>query len=126
MTREYLLRVIDKHFWVLSKNEIADQIAAVDLSLPDFVVNALQKQLFSLDDAEKIRVLHPYFSDAINTIREHIVSLDNDKLTIWGRENLFDETLLIISIYYHYSGVLLANVMADFLRLVLMKKILLT
>ena len=126
MTREYLLKVIEKHFFVLSKDEISAQIKEAKLKLPDFLVEALETQHLELDNEEKQRIFHPYFCDTIEEVRGHIVSLEQENLTIWGRERLFDETLLFISIYYHYSAVLLPNVMADFLRLILMKKILLT
>ena len=129
MTREYLLKVIEKHFWVLSKEEIAKQIAKnrVSLYLPDYLVNMLQAQDEKLDNAPEFsKQLHPLFCEACHKITEQIEEMEKGNLTILGREKLFDDCLLFISIYYHYSAVLLPNVMADFLRQVLMKKILLT
>ncbi|MBQ9034962.1 MAG: hypothetical protein IJ099_03245 [Alphaproteobacteria bacterium] len=126
MTREYLLKVIEKHFWVLSKEEIAAQIHETKTSLPPFLVEKLQAKMPELDSEEKRKIFHPYFCDVIEEIRQKIASEEHENLTILGREKLFDDCLMLISIYYHYSAVLLPNVMADFLRVVLMKKILLT
>lgn len=127
MTREYLLKVIEKHFWVLSKDEIAKQIGDAKLLLPDCFVEALQKQDPMLDDEEKRKYLHPLFYAAAEDIRASFDLLGNvNFVAVFDREKLFDRTLLVISIFYHYSAVLLPNVMADFLRDVLLKKILLT
>lgn len=126
MTREYLLKVIEKHFWVLSKDEIAKQIANANVELPDFIRDMLMIQDVELNNEEKRKIFHPYFCDAIGNVRGEISLWEQEKLTIWGCEKLFDSCLLLISIFYHYSAVLVPNVMADFLRVVLLKKILLT
>lgn len=126
MTREYLLKVIEKHFFVLSKKEIAEQIGDAKLQLPDWFVEALQKQDPMLDDEERRRYLHPLFYAAVEDVRASFDLLGNLNFLIWDREKLFDNTLLVISIFYHYPAVLLPNVMVDFLRDVLLKKILLT
>lgn len=126
MTREYLLKVIEKHFFVLSKEEIAEQIGDAKLLLPDWFVEALQKQDPMLDDEEKRKYLHPLFYTAAEDIRASFDLLGNVNFVVFDREKLFDRTLLVISIFYHYPAVLLPNVMADFLRDVLLKKILLT
>ena len=126
MTREYLLKVIEKHFWVLSKDEIAKQIANANVELPDSIRDMLVIQDVELNNEEKRKIFHPYFCDAIGDARGEISLWEQEKLTIWGCEKLFDSCLLLISIFYHYSAVLVPNVMADFLRVVLLKKILLT
>jgi hypothetical protein len=126
MKREYLLKVIEKHFFVLSKEEIAEQIKADKLDFPDFLVNALETQDACLDDANRLKIINPYFCDAISDVRERINNLRDKQLTVWGKEKLFDNTLLLISVYYHYSAVSFNNVMADFIRLVLLEKVLLT
>lgn len=126
MTREYLLKVIEKHFWVLSKEEIAAQIANANVELPDFIRDMLVIQDVELNNEEKRKIFHPYFCDAIGDARGEISLWEQEKLTIWGCEKLFDSCLLLVSIFYHYSAVLVPNVMADFLRVVLLKKILLT
>lgn len=126
MTREYLLKVIEKHFWVLSKDEIAKQIANANVELPDFIRDMLVIQDVELDNEENRRILNPLFHDVIENIRGEITLLEKDQLFCRRREKLFDNCLLLISIFYHYSAVLIPNVMADFLRVVLLKKILLT
>jgi hypothetical protein len=110
---------------VLSKDEIAKQITEKNFNLPDFLISMLQMQDERLDnEAEYLKVLHPLFCEAECGLVNRISKFETR--FIFERERLFDDCLLLISIYYHYSAVLVPNVMADFLRLVLMKKILLT
>ena len=58
MTREYLLKVIEKHFWVLSKDEIAKQIANANVDLPDSIRDMLVIQDAELNNEEKRKIFH--------------------------------------------------------------------
>lgn len=123
--RTYLLKMIEKHFFVLSKDEVSNMEAGFELS--DYLVGMLKRQDANLNNEEKyLSLLHPSFAQAEQEIVSRIEMLDKNKLNVWEQEKLFKDCLLFISIYYHYSAVLYPNVMANFLRLVLLKKILLT
>lgn len=126
MKRDYLLKVIDKNFWPLSKEEIARQLSNVKLNLPDFLKEFLQREDDSLHTMENLKNFHPYFCEAIRTIEDRVDRLVEDRHPnpIYLGQ-LFDEALLAISIYYRYPAVLYSNVMAEFIRFVLGTKILL-
>ena len=127
MERKYLLKVIEKHFFVLSKDEIAKQIVSETLELSYFIIDHLVKQSEKLDNAQEYqKIFHPLFCEAGLKIMKKINDMEKGNLSIFDREKLFDDCLLFISIYYHYSAVLYPIAMADFLRLVLTTKILLT
>ena len=126
MNREYLLKAIRRHFCVLNKDEIVMQIKIDRPSLPDAVIDALQDKLSVLNDESKLKDFNPIFCSFIASIRERVEYWDNGRLTIPGRGKLFDDTLLMISVYFHYRAVVDDCVMFDFLRFVLIKKILLT
>lgn len=127
MERAYLLKVIDKHFWALSKEEIAAQATSNNFGLPEFLIEALQKQDAKLDNTENLKLFHPYFTDVVNEVREGIISADENRHnTPKQRERLFDQSLWLISVYYRYSAVMNNTLIADFIRLILMRKVLLT
>lgn len=125
MKREYLLKVIDKNFWVLSKDEISEQIDKIKSSLPDSVKTSLKTQNMVLASDGK-KLFHPYFSEEISNIKQRILrETDCPFPNPLRMEVLFDQSLLLISIYYRYPEAMYDNVMAELLRLVLKEKILL-
>lgn len=128
MERKYLLKVIEKHFFVLNKEEIGQQITKTDFKLPDFLVKALQTQDDKLNAISNLSQLTEHFAKAINNVRNRILKQNEKSLHFDPLENegIFDDALLLISIYYHYSAAMGSAVTADFIRLVLLKKVLLT
>lgn len=126
MTRDYLLKVIDKNFWPLSKDEIAQQLSTVPLNLPDFLKEILRQEDESLSAPVNLKNFHPYFYEALRTVENRLEALGEqmhpNPLQL---EKIFDEALLIISIYYRYPAVLFSNTMAEFIRFVLRTNVLL-
>lgn len=126
MERSYLLKVIEKNFWPLSAEEIAEQLATVPLNLPDFLKEMLKQKDASLCEQENLKNLHPLFCQALLTIEKSYDELAKEAHpNVLRFEKLFDEALLMISIYYQYSAVLHSNVAAEFIRFVLQTKVLL-
>ena len=128
MERTYLLRVIEKHFFVLSKEEIAQKITEANFKLPDFLVEALQKQDPRLNAISNLSMVNTSFTNALIEVKGHILN-QNEKNCLsdpMESEEIFDDTLLLISCYYHYSAIICMGAMVDFIRLVLTKKVLLT
>lgn len=126
MKRDYLLKVIDKNFWPLSKEEIAKQLSTVSLNLPDFLKSFLRQQDASLSAIENLKNFHPYFYEAVQTVERRVdVLVEKVHPCPMDMEKLFDEALLIISIYYHYPAVLHNSIMAEFIRFVLRTNVLL-
>lgn len=128
MERQYLLKVIEKHFYVLSKEEIAQQITKADFQLPDFLVEALQTQDVKLNAISNLSTLNEIFFKAMDDVRKRIFKQDVKSFHLDPLENesIFDDALLLISVYYHYQATIGTAATADFIRLVLIKKTLLT
>ena len=126
MTREYLIKVIDKYFWVLSRQEISEQIPTSNIALPDFLLSYLKQQHDILNDISKRSAFQHYFYDAVDVTSRLITCETKQTLpNPLKMEKMFNEALLLISIYYHYQAVMLPNTMAAFIRLILKEKILL-
>lgn len=127
MKREYLLKVIEKHFFVLSKEEIAEQIKETHyFELPDFLVEALQTQDQRLNSISNLTTVHMVVAKVIDDVSKRISAGKTDLYLAQERDELRDDTLLLISIYYHYPAFMASSLAADFIQLVLLKKILLT
>ena len=127
MKREYLLKVIEKHFFVLSKEEIAEQIKETHyFKLPDFLVEALQTQDPRLNSISNLTTVHMVVAKTIDDVSKQISSQKADLCFDLNRDELRDDTLLLISIYYHYPAFVSNSLIADFIWQVLLKKILLT
>lgn len=127
MNREYLLKVIEKHFFVLSKEEIAEQIAKTHyFKLPDFLVEALQTQDPRLNSISNLTTIHMSIVKIIETLSKRISSEKANLCFDLERDELRDDTLLLISAHYHYPAFVTTSLFADFIQIVLLKKILLT
>lgn len=126
MKRSYILKAIEKNFWPLSKEEIAQQLSIVPLNLPDFLKEMLRQENASLNAPENLKNFQPFFCETLHSIENRYELLAEEKHPnpIFF-EQLFDEALLMISIYYRYSAVLHSNVAAEFIRFVLQTKVLL-
>jgi len=127
MNRQYLLKVIEKHFFVLSKEEIAEKIKDSHyFKLPDFLVDALQTQDQRLNSVSNLTMVHMIVAKVFDDISKLIAEQKLDLCFDSDRNDLRNDALLLISIYYHYFAFVTDAVIADFIQLVLVKKILLT
>lgn len=61
MKRSYILKAIEKNFWPLSKEEIAQQLSIVPLNLPDFLKKMLRQEDASLNAPENLKKLSTVF-----------------------------------------------------------------
>lgn len=127
MDRQYLLKVIEKHFFVLSKEEIAEKIKDTRyFKLPDFLVEALQTQDPRLNAVSNLTTVHMIVTKVFEDVSKHIAGQKLDLCFSLDRNELREDVLLLISIYYHYSAFVTDALIADFIQLVLVKKLLLT
>lgn len=126
MEREYLLKIIERNFFVLSKEEIADRINKSSLTISDTNKVCLKDQYPQLNEIENRVFLNPAFCDNVADLTHRISEISNkSSVNVLKLEKIADDTLLLISIYYHYQAVLYDNIMLRFLRLVMKEKILL-
>lgn len=120
MDRSYLLKVIEKNFIIFDKDELSQKIA-VSRGFDKTLKSLIEKQDDSLNDSKYLPVLHSWFFE---TVKELLKKIKRDKY-FNEEEKLADMSLLVISIYYHYSAVCSPMVMYVFIRNVLKEKILL-
>ncbi len=120
MNRNYLLKVIEKNFFVLDKDELSREIADnpfFDQSLKNLVV----EQSISLNDKEMFATHH---SQVYETIKELLRKFSHNNYD-YEQEKLADASLLVVSVYYHYSEICSSTAMYVFLRNVIKEKTLL-
>jgi hypothetical protein len=124
MKREYLIKVIEKHFFVMSKSEIAEFSGITDLSLSESMKSLLQTADYELFKKENLCLNNAGFQPIVKSLIDTIVSkrTDTDMLLY---EKTFDECLFLISVYYHYPAVLSNLLIAGLIRAVLRHNILL-
>lgn len=120
MNRNYLLKIIEKNFFILDKNELSREIA----NNPFFnqnLKNLIAEQNISLNDKEKFAMYHSWFYGTIEELLQKF-SYNSNEI---AQEKLADASLLVVSAYYHYSAICSSATMYRFLRNVMKEKILL-
>lgn len=120
MDRNYLLKIIEKNFFVLDKDELSREIA----DNPFFnqsLKNLITEQNSSLNDKKMLPMYHSWLYETIVTLRQKFIYDDCD----YEEEKIADASLLVVSAYYHYSAICSSTAMYGFLRNVIKEKILL-
>ena len=121
MNRSYLLKIIEKNFIIFDKDETSKRIAD-NYWFDEFLRKLVQEQSCKLDKEEFRGSLHTTFCKATENVLKRI---RNDRNYFFEWEKIVDTSLLIISIYYHYSAVCEPILMYDFIRKIMKEKILL-
>lgn len=116
--------IIRKHLLLLRPEEISEKIDEVDLEISDEMKMLLKNQDSVLNDEAYINSNHAGLQPAVQSLSRAIVVVTGNSI-VNGQKmvELFDKTVLILSIYYQYNAVLYDSEMYAFLRLVLEKKI---
>lgn len=123
MDREYLLKVINKNFFLLNRDEIAN--AAKNnwiFRKQTTFLQFLQNQDSRLSDPESLRLFSPYFHSIVEEVS---ASIQRGRLNPITEIGYADTSLLILSAYNEYPAICSDSIMFAFIRLVLKEKILL-
>lgn len=122
MDRSYLLKVIEKNFIIFDKDETSKRIAD-NYWFDELLRKLVQEQSKELDEKELAGSLHIVFYKATANVLKRIKNDSYYSYVEW--EKIVDTSLLIISVYYHYSAVCEPALMYDFIRKIMKEKILL-
>lgn len=120
MDRSYLLKAIERNFFIFDKDELSQKIANSQ-GFEERLKSLVERQAGCLNDSKYLSVQHALFYKTI----EELLKKMKQNLYAHEEEMLADKSLLAISIYYHYSAVCLPTLMYVFIRNVLKEKILL-
>ena len=121
MDRNYLLKIIEKNFIIFDKDEISKKITD-NYWFDELLRKLVQEQSNKLDEEELRGSLHIVFCKATENILKRI---RHDCNYSFEWEKIADTSLLIISIYYHYSAICEPVLMYNFIRKIMKEKILL-
>lgn len=119
MDRDYLLKIIEKNFILLTKDEISQKIAYSTYFDEDWK-QLIKEQSEKLDD----RYCTHHYRKFDVTISKILCEIQN-KPDLYQLMHIAEASLLVVSIYYHYSSVCFESSMYEFFRAILKEKILL-
>ena len=126
MDRKYLIRIIEKNFIVLEKEELSIKIKDAGVILPQVVVSLVCEQSKELADPENLKNYYPYFHDEVQDVLKKIKTQEevgwNSPLYL---EKISDRALVLVSIYYHYPAAFDDSTIALLIQKVMMNKVLL-
>lgn len=132
MDRDYLITIISglltgKKLLKLSSSEISEKISKTNLPISNKMKSLLNnKKRDELDNEEHICMNHTMLYPAVRNLSTEIMLATREgKFSDQKMAKIFDDVVLLLSIYWEYKAVLRPESMYVFLRLVLKEKILL-